>query len=84
MDINFNIMCHDHLTKIEKRLISLRKSFINEYINTMRVINNDNTCENMSEIKQDLEQTLTLAIQKSSHLFIEAFEKVQETIGKHL
>lgn len=84
MEHDFSIMCNDQIEKLEKRLTSLKKSFLKEYDLALNVINNTQANENRGTIKIELEDLLNDTAKKASIFYTECMNKIQRVLGKHL
>ena len=84
MDYDFAGLCADQLFKLEKRLVSLNKSFVKEYQLVINVINAANSNEHRMEIMVEVEDILRDVISKNQIFYTEALNKVQRALAKHL
>lgn len=80
MEYDFSGLCADQLEKLEKRLLSLKKAFIKEYIIALHVINNKNANDKEEELKVKISDLLTDTANKSSIFYKECMNKVQRSI----
>lgn len=58
MDYDFSGLCGDQLDKLQRRLESLSKAFMKEYVLALNVINNNNVMEHKAEIFIAIENVL--------------------------
>jgi hypothetical protein len=84
MDFDFSGLCGDQLEKLNKRLISLNKSFVKEYKLALNVINNAKQNERRNEILTEIEDLLRDQIGKSEIFYNETLNKIQRVLSKHL
>lgn len=84
MDYDFSGLCADQLFKLEKRLASLHKSFVKEYIIGLNVINNAYANEHRAETLVQVEDLLRDLTKKCSIFYVENFNKIQRELTKHL
>lgn len=84
MDYDFSKLCADQLDKLEKRLVSLKKSFVKDYMVALQVINNHEANKCMGEIKQKIEDLINDEIKKSTIFWTECMNKTQRELGAHL
>lgn len=80
MDIDFSGLCADQIDKLDKRLVSLKKAFIKEYVVALNVINNANANENKGAIKIEIEDLLNDTAKKASIFYTECMNKVQRVL----
>lgn len=84
MDYNFSGLCSDQIEKLEKRLLSLRKVFIKEYVVALNVINNPVANDNRGAIKIEIEDLLNDTANKTSIFYTECMNKIQRVLMRHL
>jgi hypothetical protein len=84
MDCDFSGLCADQVEKLEKRLDSLKKAFIKEYMVAINVINNARALENRGSIKVQIEDLFDDTKNKSSIFYTECMNKVQKLLISHL
>ncbi len=84
MDYDFSGLCADQLFKLEKRLQSVNKAFVKEYKFALDIINNKESNDHRGEIMTVIEDHLRDVMGKTSIFYIEALNKVQRELTKHL
>lgn len=84
MDYDFSGLCADQIEKLGKRLVSLNKSFVNDYILALGVINSPDANDNRLTILQEIEDHLRDQVAKSEILYTETLNKVQRVLMAHL
>jgi len=84
MDYDFSFLFSDELEKLEKRLNSLKKSFIKDYVIALNVINNANQNNHRDEMKTQIDILLSDCAKQTSISYKQTFNKVQEILKKHL
>jgi len=84
MDYDFSGLCADQIEKIEKRLISLKKTFIKEYAVALNVINNKNANENRGDIKTKIDDLFNDTANKAQIFYTECMNKVKKVLTENL
>lgn len=84
MEYDFSGLCADQIDTLEKRLISLKKSFIKDYVVSLNVINNKNANDNRSVIKTDIDDLFNDVLNKTSIIYTECMNKVQRVINSNI
>lgn len=77
MDYNFSGLCGDQMEKLGKRLESLSKAFIKEYVVALNVINNERAIENKAEIVITLENVLHDKVEETKIGFARCLNEIQ-------
>lgn len=84
MDYDFSGLCADQVEKLEKRLQSLKKSFIKEYMIGLNIINNTNANENRGTIKTQIDDLFNDVANKAAIFYTECMNKVQRVLTTNL
>jgi hypothetical protein len=84
MDINFSAMQCDQIEKLDKRLESLKKSFIKEYVTVLNAINDETEIEHRSETKIEIDDILNDTANKASIVYRQGMIAVQKVLTKYL
>lgn len=84
MDYDFTCMCADQLERLEKRLESLKKSFIKEYKIALNVINNPIANEKRSEIMFDVETIFKDTASATKSIYAASMNKVMGVLKRDL
>lgn len=84
MDYDFYGLCDDQNEKLAKRLASLHKAFIKEYMFALNIINHPKANEQRPEIKTALEEALFTAVSKATVAYKECSHKVIAIMEKYL
>jgi hypothetical protein len=84
MEYDFSGLCADQIEKIDKRLESLRKSFIKEYMIALNIINCSKANDNREEIKVQINDILFDTANKSFIFYTECMNKVQKLLEVNL
>lgn len=84
MDYDFSGLCADQIEKIDKRLASLKKAFVKEYVIALNVINNSNANEHHEEIKVRIADILNDTANKASIFYKECMNKIQGNIAEFI
>lgn len=84
MDYDFSGLCADQLFKLEKRLTALNKAYKKEYELALNVINNPQQYENRGDIMLAIDDQLRDVVSKCQIFYVEAMNKVQLELRKHL
>jgi hypothetical protein len=84
MNHDFSALCADQLEKLEKRLKSLSKANIKEYLIGLHIINDETTTEHLNELMIGCADILSDANTKLTIIYTEALNKVQRCLSQHL
>lgn len=84
MDYDFSQLCADQIEKLVKRLESLKKSYLKEYMVALRVVNHANVNDNIETISVQVDDLFRDEIRKSNILWIECMNKVQRLLIENL
>lgn len=84
MDYDFSGLCADQIEKLGKRLESLKKAFIKEYVVALNVINNATANDKRGEIKTEIDDLFNDTANKASIFYTECMNKVQRVLTKNL
>jgi hypothetical protein len=84
MDYDFYGLCDDQGEKFKKRLASLQKAFLKEYMFALNIINDSKANEMRQEIKSALDDALFTAMNKADVAFKECSHKIIGIMGQHL
>ena len=84
MDYDFYGLCDDQGEKFKKRLESLQKVFMKEYMFALNIINDSKANEMRQEIRSALDDALLTAFNKAEVAFSECKHKVIAVMGQHL
>lgn len=84
MDYDFSGLCADQIEKLDKRLASLKKSFIKEYVVALNVINNKNANDCRGTIKTEIDDLFNDVANKASIFYTECMNKVQRVLTSNI
>ena len=84
MEYDFYGLCDDQNQKLEKRLASLHKAFIKEYVFALNIINDPKANEKRPEIKSAIEEALFTAISKATVAYKECSHRVIAIMEQNL
>lgn len=84
MEYDFSGLCSDQLDKLQKRLVSLNKSYVKEYKIALNVINNPKEHEYRSQTIIEIEDLMRDVQNKCEIFYTEILNKIQKTLLKHL
>lgn len=84
MDYDFSGLCADQVERLDKRLESLKKSFVKDYAFALNIINNPIANDKRSEIRVQVEDILNDVAKKASIFYVEAMNKVQRVLREHV
>lgn len=84
MDYDFSGLCADQVEKLEKRLDSLKKSFIKEYMVAINVINNPIANEKKGAIGIEIDDLFNDTKNKASIFYTECMNKVKKVLTSNL
>ncbi len=84
MEYDFSGLCADQIDKLEKRLSSLKKLFMKEYIIALNVINNRNANDNRNIIKTEIDDLFNDVANKSSIFYTECMNKIQRILNENI
>lgn len=84
MDYDFSVLCNDQIEVLGKRLQSLHKKFITQYIDVLNVLNRPIEMENRKETKVVIEDMLNDTCMKAEIIYVECLNKIQRELKKHL
>jgi uncharacterized protein YejL (UPF0352 family) len=84
MDYDFSTLCADQIEKLQKKLISINKSFMYEYKLSLNVINNRIANDHRGEIANEVEDLLSDQVTKCCVQYMETLRKVQSALARHL
>jgi hypothetical protein len=84
MDYDFSGLCADQIEKLDKRLASLKKAFIKEYVVALNVINNKNANDNRGAMKTEIDDLFNDVGNKASIFYTECMNKVQRVLTTNL
>ena len=84
MDYDFSGLCADQVEKLDKRLTSLKKAFIKEYMVALNVINNSRANDNRDAIKIELDDLFNDTANKASIFYTECMNKVKRILTSNL
>jgi len=84
MDYDFSGLCGDQLEKLEKRLASLKKNFIKDYVVALNVINNSTANDRRGAIKTEIDDLFNDTANKAAIFYTECMNKVQRVLTANL
>lgn len=84
MDYDFSGLCADQLEILRKRLNTLHKKFMTEYMISLNVINNENANDHRDEIINDIIDIQSDLEKTVSQLGVQAANKIQAVLKRYL
>jgi len=81
---NFSGMTCDQLEKMNRKLESFKREFINQYNIVLNVINDENLAEKIDQINTELENAFNDEIKKSNIAWTQHMNRVQGILWKSL
>ena len=84
MDYDFSGLCADQIDKLDKRLVSLKKEFMKEYVTALYIINDVPTNENMEQIKIEIDDLFNNSANRSSIMYTECMNKVKRALTNYM
>lgn len=84
MDYDFSGLCADQIETLGKRLTSLHKKFMNEYLISLNVINNENANEHRGELINDIMGIQSDLHKTVSQLGVQSANKIQAVLKRYL
>lgn len=84
MEYDFSGLCADQLAILNKRLHSVNKKFLKEYLLALNVINHPKANEHREETIREVENLLHDQVGKCEIFYTETLNKVQRTLAAHL
>ncbi len=84
MEYDFYGMCDDQGEKLKKRLATLQKAFVAEYMKALSLINCTQANENKESIYRAIDDVLFVAFNKADVAFCEAKHKVIDIMAQNL
>jgi hypothetical protein len=84
MDFNFESVRNEQLNKLEKRMKSLVKSYLNDYLTAMGVINSQFANDNFIEWKKLIEDRMNDEASMTVAKWTISLQSVEDTLRKFL
>ena len=84
MEYDFYGLCDDQGEKLKKRLTSLQKAFLQEYMKGLNLINNEQANDNREAIHCALNAALSSAFEKADIAFVACKHQVISIMEQNL